>query len=218
MKRLSRDEIAAVVDSAPPPGDAERLRHIGQSCGQMFGWVAEPDQAFLVDWLPEAARRYPRQPMRLVEVGTFAGSTARGLITLSRGGSIICIDNFMDMNSQVLNHHPDGQSYWKATIEGNGPDYTEFAELRVGDSGALGEVFQGEIDLGFIDGAHDRASALRDLRLYGAHIVPGGYCLVDDYDMPSVRSACAEYFGDVWRVVRTPSSGTAKILVMQRKG
>lgn len=217
VQRLSREQISALLDAAPPPRDAERRAYMAAAFGQMFGWVAGPDSEFLLDWLPEVARRYPHQPMRIVEVGTFGGSTARGLVTLSRGGTIVCIDNFIDMNPASLNGHPDGSSFWNATIKSNGPDLSEYATLKVGDSGVLGEALQGDIDLLLVDAAHDHPSALRDIRLYAAHVVSGGYCLVDDWDMPSVRQACEEYFGSDWVLVRQPDGGSAKMLAMKKR-
>ena len=214
---MNRQQILDVLACAPPPGDAGRLPYIGKRCGQLFGWVSNPDQAFLSTWLPGAALRYPQIPMQIVEIGTFAGSTARGLIVLSCGGNCICVDNFVDMNAQTLSGYPDGAAYWNATVKGNGSDLSAFAELRIGDSGVLGEAFDDEIDLLLVDGSHDYNSCARDLRLWGAHVVPGGYLLLDDVDMPEVARAGQEFFAkSSWRVVRSPTEPTAKMLCMQR--
>lgn len=225
MIPITRAEIIAAIEAATPPGDFQRVHDIGAKCGQLFGWIAGPDQQFLCDWLPAAAEAYPRSPMRIVEIGTYGGSTARGLVVLSRGGLVTSIDNFQDMNEGSLNGHPDGTSYWTNTIRNNGPDLSEYARLIVGDSGEVGRAWTEEIDLTLVDGAHDRDSALRDLSLFATRVVPGGYCLVDDFDMPAVKHACDDFFDGGWTLVRRPYEGPppghgytgGKILAMQRK-
>lgn len=226
---MDREAIKEVLRSAPPPGDPQRIHYIGAHCGQLFGWMTGPNAHFLVDWLPDAALAYPRQPMRIVEVGTFAGSTARGLIALTGGGSAVCIDNFMDMNPQTLGKHASGRAFWEATMRER-VDLSAYATLVEGDSGEVGRAWKQPIDLLLVDGDHAYASAKRDIELFAQHVVTGGYCLVDDYHMPDVALACHESFkavdtghgGPFWRIVHRPTTESMRgsspnsILVMQR--
>src|SRR5260370_1393623 len=133
---MDRDELRALRDSAPDDYDA-RLVHFSP-CGQLAGWMSQPDARWLVEWLPGAAKVYPTHPMRIVEVGTFAGSTARGLITLSGGGQAKCIDDFTDMNPGTLAGHPNGRSYWEMVLRSNGVDLLPFATLIEGKSTEIG--------------------------------------------------------------------------------
>jgi Methyltransferase domain len=174
----------------------------------MFGWVVGAPQRFLVDWLPGVALEYPHQPMRVVEVGTFLGSTARGLIVLSGGGQITCIDNMMDVHYAEMGL-PSARAGWEAVLSGKsgGADLSSYAKLIEGDSFVVGAAWTDPIDLLLVDAAHDYRSAFTDMRNFARWVVPGGYCLVDDYNMTDVANACRDYFLDKeWETVRQPAS------------
>lgn len=211
-------DLRAHRDAAPAEYEARRIHF--EKVGQLFGWMTSPNQRTLLEWLPEASRAYPHHPMRIVEVGTFGGSTARGLVTMSGGGHVTCIDNFMEFHEGTLGGFPDGTAYWKATFEKNGVDLSAHAALVIGDSAVIGAAWQDPIDLLFIDGDHHFEPALDDLRLYGRHVVPGGYLLLDDYHMPEVRQAASSFFrlcAFHWDLVREPVGPDASLLILQRR-
>lgn len=200
-------QIMQNLRDAPPPGLA-RVDYFHRVYSQITGWITTADKHWLCDFLPEVALAYPRD-MRIVEVGTYGGSTARGLIALT-GGRVVCVDNWMD-------HHPGDngcetgpESFWK-NLRTYGPDLSMFVDaLLTGDSHEVGPRWLLPIDLLLIDGDHSYPGALADLRDFGRHVVGGGYCLVDDYDMPFVKQACDEFFGGAasdWAVVRAPPGG-----------
>ena len=57
------------------------LQEAEQKYWQLFGWIATPDQHFLVEFLPKIATEFASPP-RIVEVGTFlwlAGARADGV-------------------------------------------------------------------------------------------------------------------------------------------
>lgn len=214
---MNRDELRAHRDVAPL--DAEACLAHYANVGQLFGWITQTDARFLITWLPHVARDYPVQAMRIVEVGTFAGSTARGLAVLSGGGQVTCIDNFTDANEGTLNGHPNGRSYWEWTLSQH-PSLLEHCTLIEGDSAAIGAGWRDPIDLLLVDGDHSYAAALADLRLFGKHVVPGGYLLVDDVHMPEVARAVRQFTSEfpVWGPVRAALDAEAKLLVLRRAG
>lgn len=213
---MSCEAMREVLRKAPH-GFEERVDYLGRNFGQLFGWIEGPDQRFLVDWLPEVGLSYDR-PLRIVEIGTFAGSTARGLVTMTGGGQITCIDNLLDLHSGVLNGHADGPAMWRSTIATNGLDLTEHAKLIVGDSLDVGPHWDEEMDLLLVDGAHDEISAAADIRNFAKWIVPGGHCLVDDTSMPPVERACRAYFfEEEWETIRPPVPSDGGSLAVYRK-
>lgn len=217
---MNRYELRAILDEAPSD-PRERLAYIGKKTGQLFGWVTEPDQEVLVNWLPGVARAFgdaAHPAMRIVEIGTFAGSTARGLIVLTGGGSITCIDNFVDVHAGSRGDHPSGEAFWRHTLSKNGADLSEYATLIEGESRTIGATWHKPIDLLFIDGDHHEEPAYTDMAQFAPHVQAGGYCLVDDIDMPEVRNACERFFNPgSWDVVWRPAAATAKIIAYRRK-
>jgi hypothetical protein len=200
MRQISREEILDTLRTAPPPGHEKRAWHIGNKCGQLVGWLTTDDAKFLIDWLPEVGLSYGK-PMQIVEVGTFAGSTARGLICLSGGGNITCIDNFLDMNAATLGGRPSGRAYWEETV-GSHPDLLPYATLLEGESSEIGKAWNKPIDLLFVDGDHSYEGATSDLTLFAKHIVAGGYLMVDDCHMPAVQKAVCDYLPGCWDSIR----------------
>jgi len=181
----------------------------------MFGWISEPDQLFLAEWLPVVAADYPFQPMCILEVGTFAGSTARGLVAMTGGGQIWCVDDWSEVDASNRGGHESGRAYWEATIR-YGTDLSAFATLIEGHSWDVGMDWKLPIDLLFLDASRHRDTCLTEMRLFGQHVVPGGHVLVDDWDVDAVAFACARYFREGWEVVREPDWRQAKLCCYRR--
>ena len=191
-----------------------RLEEAEQKYGQLFGWIATPDQHFLVEFLPIIAKEFSNPP-RIVEVGTFYGSTARGLMALT-GGTCTSMDNWKDFHPS--DKYKTGEEAFWDTVKSNGVDLTDRARLIPGDSKEIGSRWQEPIDILFIDGDHSFAGALGDIQLFTPHIVSGGYCFVDDWDMPEVRRAVTDGFSlQEWETIRVPLDTTSKILVVRKK-
>jgi predicted O-methyltransferase YrrM len=166
-----------------------RIGYFQAKYGQIFGWICSGDQQSLARLLPDIARSYPL-PMRIVEVGTFLGSTARGLIAMT-GGSIISVDNWQDV------HVDDPPREWWKTLQGPKMDLSAYVtDLREGVSAGIGADWTESIDLLFVDGDHSHAAASADISQFGRHVVPGGYMLVDDYHLTTVQQAVSEQAPD----------------------
>lgn len=196
------DELAALT-----------LKH-----GQLFGWIAAPDQDHLIQFLPKMAQEFS-QPLRIVEVGVFAGSTTRGL-TILTGGFVTGIDNWRDVHPESGCHGVNKQEelFWHV-LKDHGTDVSKQAKLIVGNSQEVGRHWNEPIDLLFIDGDHSYDGALADIQLFMPHVVKNGYCLIDDYDMADVRRAVADGISLLaWDVLRIPdiTGTTGKILVLKR--
>lgn len=223
LQALATQKMRDVLRDAPPSG---REEYFSRNFGQIFGWITQPDREFLCGFLPTIGLASV-QPLRIVEVGTFGGSTARGLITLTGGGHVTSIDDWYDFrhvagvekkNDGLLGGHESGPAFYWSTMKGP-PDLTSFATLIEGDSKTVGANWKQPIDLLFIDGDHSYDGALADCRLFSPYVVQGGYVLVDDYQMKPVARACKDYFDhDKWEWLRVPVEGvTGDILPLRRR-
>lgn len=231
---MNRDELRRVLEAAPA-GEG-RQAFFTERFGQMFGWITAPDQAYLCDFLPTLGLAAP-SPLRIVEIGTFGGSTARGLITLTGGGEITCVDDFYDFRhhegrparNPMLNDAESGAALFAATLRGP-PDLSAYARLLEAPSTQhpscrccrpiappASSDWTQPIDLLFIDGDHSYEAARADMRAWTRHVVPGGHVLVDDFHMPDVARAAGEHFGAGWEILRVPDRNPASILVLRRR-
>jgi len=231
---MNREELRQVLATAPQ-GEG-RQAFLAERLGALFGWITAPDQAFLCEFLPQLGLAAPA-PLRIVEVGTFGGSTARGFIALTGGAEITCVDDFYDFRhhegkprrNPMLNHFESGAQMWRATLAGP-PDLSAYARLLEAPSTEhpscrccapiakpASEGWTQPIDLLFIDGDHSYAAALADMRAWAPRVVPGGHCLVDDFHMPDVARAAGECFGPDWELLRVPDRNPASILVLRRR-
>ena len=186
--------------------------------GQIFGWIAMPDQRYLVNFIPEISEEFEK-PMRVVEIGTFIGSTARGLASMT-GGMLTSIDNWKDVHpgSGCHGFKNQEQAFWHV-IKGpeHGKDLSKQVKLIVGDSREVGKTWSEPIDLLFIDGDHSYETSSSDMKLFSPHVVTNGYCLIDDCDMYNVKRAILENMqGNKWSVIRDSNEETAKLCVMKR--
>lgn len=213
---MTPEEMRKILDTAPPAGTLQRSEYVREKFLGLFGWITWPDTLFLIDWLPEMSKIYPKHPLQIVEVGTFGGSTARALITLTGGSKITCIDSFVDVNPCIVGQYPDGKTFWTTMLK-TGVDLSSYATLIIDESAHVGSNWKDPIDLLFVDGDHAYEAAKTDITLFAPHVVVGGYCMVDDYQMPDVTRAVDEYFtNDKWKLVRLPDKNPASIIVFQR--
>ena len=205
---MNREKIRDILKAAPKE---DRVAYFESAFGQIVGWMTDADKRFLAEWLPDIGLSYPVQPMRVAEIGTFRGSTARGLIALSGGGQITCVDNWRDV------HDENPRALWQDTLKNNGADLLEYATLIEGDNKEVGTQWNNPIDLLLIDSDHAYDGAISDMRGFARKVVLGGYCLVDDYQMPDVERACKEFFTRDWSQIRVPVSETEGKLAVWRR-
>lgn len=220
---MNSEELRSILQAAPP---VDREVWFGNQFGQLFGWITNPDRVFLTGFLPEVGLRQA-EPLRIVEIGTFAGSTARGLIALTGGGQVVCVDDFYEFrhlggvpgrNPGLLGHYESGRELFWLTLK-NGVDLSAYASLCEAPSTAHPSCrccppiappacvgWTQPIDLLFVDGDHSYEGAAADLINWSPHVVPGGWVLVDDYNMPPVMAACRNCLAlAAWERVREPS-------------
>lgn len=216
----TRDAILENLRQAPPPGQ-ERLAYFQRLYGQLVGWISDPDRQWLVDFLPEYALARARE-IQILEVGTFGGSTARGLVALT-AGRITCMDDWREFHpagtqGQSSPTAKSGPEFFWDNLEGYGADLSNrVAALLTGNSQTFGPKWATPIDVLLIDGDHSYAGASTDIQNFSPHVVPGGLLLVDDYDIPDVRRACDKLLEPAnWNVVRAPTQ-PGKILALERR-
>lgn len=186
--------------------------------------MTERDLLFLCSWLPEIALQYHDRQPHIVEVGTFLGSTGRGLISLT-GGMLSAIDNWSDVLPHLRPNESPQEAWWK-TIRTNGVDLSSFVEaLHSGESAHIGSAWTKDVDILFIDGSHRYPAVVADLVAFVPHLAPGGYLLIDDWDIEDVRWATQDVVHPHtprWEVIRVPlgtlapSLGEEKLWVARR--
>ena len=202
----------------------ERMNYFSEKYGQLCGWMTEQDLLFLCSWLPEVALTY-QTPPHILEVGSFLGSTARGLISLT-GGLLSAIDNWVDVRPHLKNNETPEDAWWK-TLRENGQDLSQYVKsLYGGESAEIGQSWTEPIDMLFIDGDHHYSPASADMGLFVPHLNVGGYLLVDDWNQPEVRLATQDVvLSNVlwqWQMIRIPpitqlaSESEKKLWVAQR--
>ena len=217
---MTRDEIISNLGGRPEPGK-ERLRYFEQLYGQIVGWVSDPDKQWLVDFLPEYSLSLKTDP-KILEVGTFGGSTARGLVALT-GGRITCIDDWRDFHpagapDESSKTAKTGPEFFWETLRGYGADLSgQVDAILTGNSQEIGPGWIEPLDVLFVDGDHSYDGASADIGLFSPHVLPGGLLLVDDYDMPEVRRACMDMpEQEWWSVFRVPTQ-PAKVYAAKKR-
>lgn len=177
------------------------------------GWLTD-DQARM---LYERAASLPRGA-RVVEIGTYHGRSTIVLAKAAPGAEIITIDPYTS--------EPDVGPRDLARFEANLGQAGVAAgvnHVRLPSSDAL-RVVEGDVDLLYVDGAHDLRTALPDIRGWGARVRVGGTMLIHD-SFSSVGVTFAQlvslFFGDEFRYVgrsrslaeyrREPLSGAKRV-------
>jgi len=173
-----------------------------RSVEEIDGWLT-PQQAHL---LYDRAARLPAGA-RIVEIGSHHGRSTIVLASAAPEAEVVAIDPYSkgDEHREVLGEEDVRTS-----------DLEQF-EANLGQAGVLARVrhvhdfstdavrgFDGEIDLLYIDGAHDLHTALADIRNWGALVREGGTMLIHD-SFSSVGVTLAElvalFFGGRFRYV-----------------
>lgn len=123
-----------------------------------------------IDWLKGQAAQLPPDPI-IVNIGA-----AAGVSTLS-----------------MLEVRPDALIYSCETDPGAGELYSiEQAGLdvkrviRLGESAAAGEAFEGQADLIFVDGGHEVDQVMHDIAAWMQHLKPHSVIAFHDYHNPNL--------------------------------
>jgi predicted O-methyltransferase YrrM len=184
------------------------------------GWLTD-DQARL---LYERAAKLPRGA-RVVEIGTYHGRSTIVLAKAAPEAEIITIDPY----TSEPDVGPRDLERFHANLEEAGVA-ARVRHLRLPSADALSAV-EGEVDLLYIDGAHDLRTALPDIRGWGARVREGGTMLIHD-SFSSVGVTIAQllslfvssgfrYLGRSRTLAeyrREPLSGAQRVLNATRQG
>lgn len=128
------------------------------------------------------------QPARILEVGSYMGSTAAAM----------CHDNNVEVIHMVDNHSEFGRT--DAALAGTVfrfglpavlHDFNWFSEQPP-------SVFGGtKFNVYFYDGSHDEADHARELAIALPHLDDAFLYIVDDYSWPQVRAGCQQGLRDL---------------------
>lgn len=173
-----------------------------RSVERIGGWLTR-DQARL---LYERASQLP-PGARIVEIGSYHGRSTIVLARAAPEAEIVAVDPYSkgDEHREVLTEQ-DVRMADLAQFEANLVHAGVRDRVRHVHDFSTDAVrgFEGEIDLLYIDGAHDLRTALADIRSWGAHVRAEGTMLIHD-SFSSVGVTLAElvalFFGGAFRYV-----------------
>jgi hypothetical protein len=182
--------------------------------GVYGGWITGPDKEWLVAFLQDAFP--PSSSPLFVEIGVFLGGESNVMLLCCPGARLIAIDDWSaDPSNPKI---PSLRQGFIDNTSGAG-FYPNRIEIVDGMSQDIGRSWNRRYDLLYLDGDHAYGPARADLDLFLPWCWPGGYVLVDDYDMPEVRRAVEDTIGaapGAWEVVRAPDGTPAKLYCARR--
>jgi predicted O-methyltransferase YrrM len=132
------------------------------------GWLTAEQARMLYD---RAAALTPGA--RIVEIGSHHGRSTIVLARAAPEAAIVAIDPYEENEPRPRDLECFEANLEQAGIRGRVEHLHDFS------TGAL-RGFDGEIDLLYIDGAHDLGTALADIRGWGARVREGGTMLIHD--------------------------------------
>ena len=166
---------------------------------EVFASVADID-----GWLTEAQARllYTRAAAlapgsRIVEIGSHHGRSTIVLARAAPDAELVAIDPYEENEPRPADLERFEQNLERARVR------DRVRHIHAPSTAALADV-HGEVDLLYIDGAHDLRTALADVRGWGARVREGGAMLIHD-SFSSVGVTLAEilalFFGSRFRYV-----------------
>jgi predicted O-methyltransferase YrrM len=155
-------------------------------------------------WLtkPQARRLYERAAAlppgaRIVEIGSHHGRSTIVLATAAPEAELIAIDPYEENQPRPADLERFEENLERAGVR------DRVGHVHAPSTAALADV-PGEIDLLYIDGAHDLKTAHADIRGWGARVRDGGTMLIHD-SFSSVGVTVAEivslFFGNQFRYI-----------------
>jgi len=151
----------------------------------------------------DALRLHAAQARTVVEIGSWAGRSSHALAETCPG-VVHCIDWFrgtpndpeQEPRVRCAALNGEGEKAYAAFLE-NLAEFLQAGKVRLYplESVVVASFLGPEIapiDLLFLDGSHDRASVVADLKAWLPFLGPGGVLLLHDRDYPSVQQAVAD--------------------------
>ena len=170
---LDKPDTAFITKAEITTWEEGRTFSTNWAAGHFFEWA-------------ELLHPLRQKPLRLLEIGSWEGRSARFFLKYLPRSCVVCIDTF-DGN---VEHHLDPY-FAKLALMAEGEFDRNLADLmdRVekikGTSASvlpkLG-VAQRRFDLAYIDGSHMAADVYSDAALTWPMIQPGGIVIFDDYE------------------------------------
>jgi predicted O-methyltransferase YrrM len=134
---------------------------------------------------------------RIVEIGSHHGRSTIVLAVAAPDAELVAIDPYEEDRPRPADLERFESNLERAGVRGR------VRHVHASSTAALAEV-PGEVDLLYIDGAHDLKTAHADIRGWGARVRDGGTMLIHD-SFSSVGVTLAEilalFFGDRFRYV-----------------
>lgn len=148
------------------------------------------DRALLVDKIEfEILYKYIQLSKDdVLELGVFRGGTTEFIVRhIDPKYDVWGIDYFLDPTKlEYIDYNP-------VYIKQNYLMEYDNVFFIVGDSVALGEKWRLPIGLLIVDADHSYDSTLRNMLLYGSHVIQEGYMLIHDYPQEGIMKAVAEF-------------------------
>ena len=158
-----------------------------ESVRDIEGWLTKAQARLLYD----RAHDLP-SGSRIVEIGSHHGRSTIVLATAAPEAELVAIDPYGEGEPRPADLERLEQNLERAGVSGR------VRHVHATSTAALSQV-SGEIDLLYIDGAHDLRTALADIQDWGARVREGGTMLIHD-SFSSVGVTLAQivslFFGD----------------------
>lgn len=147
-------------------------------------------------------------PLIGVEIGTASGIWTDHILQNVSIIELYTIDPYRHFRGQQYEAgwEQERHDHVKATADKrfNKPGYAKRLIRIYTTSEEAIEIFPTWVDFVYIDGNHGEEFIKRDVELYWPRVRPGGIFAGHDINLPQVRKALVEKFGDDWNEEKEP--------------
>jgi predicted O-methyltransferase YrrM len=124
--------------------------------------------------------------MEMIEVGTYAGESAKIFLESGKVKKIYCIDLW----------HKDDWAEAEKPVDELMKRYPELVKMKMSSEQAAKEFEEQSVNFCYIDANHWYEPCKADIKNYLPKIKKGGWIGGHDYKMPSVKQAVNELLGE----------------------
>lgn len=165
--------------------DAERIEAAVNAALPVPGWMTEQELRHL------ASRAVTCSTM--LEIGSWQGRATKAFaVALPPGSVIYCVDDWRGEQATPVDPHELRGAFYthlmRELMLGKVIHLTttSMSFARMMSSGWINSITS--FDYIFIDGSHDKASVIADVRAYLPFVAPGGILAGHDWQLPDVRA------------------------------